>query len=60
MYTRLAADTRRETNLPKLPPIPLCKTASLGSFVRTLRALGVPVEAGLRRATLPVGFLRIP
>lgn len=42
--------------MSKLPPIPLCKTASLGSFVGTLRVIGAPVETGLRRAKLPVGF----
>ena len=39
---------------------PLTKSITLANYVRTLRAIGAPVDAGLRRARLPVLFEEIP
>ena len=39
-----------------LTEVPLCRGSSLRNYVDVLRKLGAPVDAGLRRAKLPVLF----
>jgi AraC-like DNA-binding protein len=40
--------------------LPVGKTITLRNYVRVLRAIGAPVDAGLRRARLPTHFEEIP
>jgi AraC-like DNA-binding protein len=43
-----------------LSTFPVTKTPTLASWVRVLRAIGTPVNAGLRRARLPTLFEELP